>query len=171
MDAAVIASRVEHACFKRGFVDGRQCRVVDRVGKLSLILGVIIGQVGADFLPVVALVFRAENILEAVVNDIGIVRRQDRRRQPLAPVKGLPWSGFGIDVFAFPLAVLVFRAPEHPIVLGGIDQVGIGRVYGDDRPFATGRSFPAHALLAEAAAGRRLRRAHTESPHRALVLN
>ena len=105
-DPAVVRAGVEEAGLERGLRERGECREIDRVGEAALLFRIVVRQVVADLFPGLAAVLRTENVLETVIDDVGIVRRKDGGGQPLAAIERCSFRRPGIDLLAFPGAVI-----------------------------------------------------------------
>src|SRR5580692_8584355 len=98
-----------------------------------LLLGfVVASQIRADFRPGVACIVGAKYILGSVINDVGIVRRNDDRHGPrvavLLDARGVPTDIFGPLLNTLSLAGgSIVPCEERPLVIG-IDNIGVSRV-------------------------------------------
>src|SRR5208282_1674900 len=91
-----------------------------------------------------------EQAFPAVVERIGIVRREENWRRPLETVRQLSRSaavaylGLLRDIFGLPVAFV--EARDHAFVLARINNIGIRRIGRDVASFTTAHGIPAGSV-------------------------
>ena len=140
---AVVRARPQHAARDRRLREGEDRAVVlgagvvlrDRAARGAEPLRIVSREVGADGLPRLALVARAEDAVAAVVEHVRVVWRQRDRRRPLEPVahgaRALPRARLGPHADEPRLFRAAIVPRDDPLVLAGVDDVGVVRPHRD----------------------------------------
>src|SRR5581483_1681954 len=149
MDQAIIRAIPEQAALERRFNEGEDRAVIFRT---RIVLrdwptgsfhpaGIVARQVGADNFPALALVGCAEDIVAGLIEDVGIVRREDNRAGPLEAVlqiaRAPARSELGPDGDIARLARAVIVARDVALVVARVDDIGIIWPDRDIAAFAT----------------------------------
>lgn len=142
-DHPVVGADVEQSLALRRFVDRRDGLVVDGIGRTAHARLVVAREVVGEAVPGVAAVRRTEKVLEAVVDGLGVVRRDHRVGKPFAAVHFLVVGLLRIDVLrSRRVGQPQVAAHETTVEAAGIDDIGVGRIDGDDGALAPGGGGP-----------------------------
>ena len=158
LDEAVVGADPDQAFGERGFGDGEDGVVVFGAGIVEgnfaagglLLALVVASEVGADGRPVHAAVGGFEEALAAVVERVGIVRREHERGGPLEAMFhaecAVSVRKFGLLGDRLDLADVAIVAGDVALIVGGVDDVGIGGIGSDVAGFAAADVIPIGAV-------------------------
>src|SRR6266850_1955876 len=166
MDEAVVGSCPEHAVLLGRFRQAENDVVIldgvlvfcDGTAGILLLGLVVAREVRADRGPGAALIHRTENELRGVIDDVGVVLRNEDRHSPGVAVF---LSGSRVTIRkqgplldALGLVGAAIEPSEDWALVVGVNDIGIARIHGDGATFAAADGIPVAAIDEAAVAAR-----------------